>query len=350
MISEKLPSQTQERLPIPPDSCVLFPDPAFLFEVAYSKLYKEKKLPLPSVPKEYVYDLLTKTALGVLPEYESILSILRNLVGQERVLLVRKCVVTAKEDKSTGALKFDESFFPDLGSEHITIRTDSNHASLWTRDGFSTIGQFVFLNPRHFKDIYESEFVRYSKLGEGGMVLHSQKSVLVSSTLWKERKTDLGLGILQYMGYKIAPLPLVDHKKQRYEFKEDHIDGHAALITDTSGEPHLLVAQSYSRQGNDTRKKIFFAAETIGAKVIEIDDRNLPPLPLNLVQFDDTSVLVSRGMTNDLTIPLQFLVGKDKVFATEVPIIEIPHMTGSIRCLVNIIPRSVLEVLMVQKK
>lgn len=127
-------------------------------------------------------------------------------------------------------------------------------------------------------------------------------------------------------------------EKQKYDFMEGHIDGHAALIEDENGQLALVVADSYSHQGNHTRKLIRGAAEAIGAEMKEVYDYNLPPLAFNLVQFEDRSIAITNSEARDLEVTLAMLVGKDKVFTTEVPLVKIPELTcGGIRCLTNII-------------
>ena len=322
--------QSEEMSPLPKDHFVLIPSPAFLVGVSMAK---------------------TESNLSyLLFEYASMFELLAHHVGGENIRIVRNSVATLKKTGTSQRTFTRRNFsFPDTKNfQNITLGAAANYSTVWVRDGFQAIDPYTFINPAYFPGINESQTIKKSMLSEGGMVLHAQRVVLVSDALWQTRRTDRGFNCLEEAGYVIAPLPEVIQSKQKYEFNEAHIDGHAALIVDKNQRLQLLVAESYSRQGNGTRKDITRAAEAIGAGVFEIDDRNLVPLSLNLVQFEDGTIIVSKGQSNDLIFVLQNMVGEDKVLITEVPIVQIPQfLFGSIRCLINIIPKSFLETISV---
>lgn len=251
-----------------------------------------------------------------------------------------------KENPETLDYSVKDEALQDLEEyENVSLNAVERHGTIWARDRFMTVGGITFLDPAAFPDFKDSDDAVKSFFGEGGAVLTAGKAVLVSEYLWRIRKQDPGFKILLERGFVVAPLPPVDPDKQKHDwFNESHIDGHAALIVDKDGKLRLLVAESYSRQGNKTREKIRFAADSIGAEMEEIDDTSLPPLALNLIQFEDRSVVVTRGETNDLTFVLASLLGKDKVFQTSIPLVRIPSILArGIRCMTNTLPTSLLR-------
>lgn len=345
----------QERRPLSPGHRLLFPNPGFLIGGA-SKMTLDE-MGLIEAPLSRLNSKLLKRNLGILAEeYFSLLGTIRDHVGKENITLVRNRVLMKHDDPQTLRDFFSSTEFPDFeGFESVSFEMSEDnptkdHHTIWTRDDFTTIGNITFLNPFYFPNFQESETVIKSSLGEGGTVLAAGNAVLINEDLWRIRNQDRGFEILRNLGFTIAPLPAVNQSKQRYSwFVESHVDGHAALILDANEKPHLLVAESYSRQGDSTRKKIRFAADTIGAQVFEIDDSTLPPLALNLIQFADKTVVVTGSETADLTFVLDQLLGEEKVLITSVPLIGIPAiLAGSIRCMTNILPANLLKKLEAQ--
>lgn len=342
MRSELEPKKSQEKSPLLPNHKLLFPDPSSLAGAAFRRTQKDMGN-FQATWAELDKDLYNKHLEFMLLEYVSILEALKEIVGQEDIIIVKNKVWMLKRVGSSEKLMgFHLPVFNEW--ESIEFKYDVVDESTWLRDAFTTVGGLTFLHPVAFKNYPNSNIVFRSLLGEGGHVISANKAVLVSEIIWRNRGVDQSFRHLCDMGFSIAPLPHVDPEKQGFKYAPYHIDGHAALIADKENKLHLLVSDSYSRQGNGTRKKIRFAAETIGAEIFEIDDRNLPPLALNFIQFEDKTILVSKGETDDLTFVLRGLIGEDKVLITKKPIVAIPEsLSGGIRCMTNTLPDSVLN-------
>ncbi len=126
-------------------------------------------------------------------------------------------------------------------------------------------------------------------------------------------------------------------------FAHHHIDGHLALIYDKDQEPVLLAAHSYFHQNPQTTIAVGRIRRELGVDRETIDDYTLPPLALNLLQLD-TGDIIMTSQADVLERRLKDMVGADRVHTTEVPIIKIPNRArGSIRCMTNIVPVSLLE-------
>ena len=345
MIVETEKQTAQEKSPLLPGHKLLFPNPGFLGGAAFRMTQEMMGKPDASY-SELDHELVMANLDKVMGEYFSILSLLDKHVSRENIVLVQNSMTMAKRDSLTAQLNFESADFQFQEFENIKLQAFISHPEVWPRDGFMTIGPLTFIHPVYFQDAEESKQIKKSSLAEGGMALHAKNVVLVSELLWYlgKRGLDKGFKILKNFGIIIAPLPPVNPSKQLREPHPTHIDSHAALIVDKSDNLYLLAAQSYSRQGKGTLKKIRFAAETIDAKIFEIDDRKLPPLALNFIQFVDKSVIVTGSETADLTFVLQDLLGKEKVLITEKPIVAVPAILGGgIRCMVNTLPTSVIN-------
>ena len=338
-------SKPREVKPLLPGHRLLFPNPGFLFGAAGKMTMDEMGLVNVRF-KDLPQERLDRNAQILGEEYFYLLGLLREHIGADNIVIVRNRIIMLKDLPDSDFRDVHITHYPDLSEfESVDLSVSQDHPSIWTRDGFSTIGDITFVNPKFFSGVDEDEKVISSSLGEGGSVLVAGNAVLVSENLWIEKNQDRGFNVLKRLGFTVAPLPPVDPNKQKYVFiNESHIDCHAALIIDPSGKLHLLVAESYSRQGNGTRKRIRFAADTIGAKVFEVDDRNLPPLALNFIQLADKTAIVTGSETADLTFVLDNILGANNVRVTSVPLLAIPAMlAGSIRCMTNTIPESLLN-------
>lgn len=280
--------------------------------------------------------LTTEINTDILKEYLSIYELLSNLLGSEN-LVVSKNDVVVGHSLPYGGIEFKSIPLPnDINLGGKSILFFQGKASFWPRDAFSLLGDSVFVDSNYWQTDYiqRFEFIT-SPLGEGGKVLHKTNAMLVTPDIWKEKKE---LNELREKGFKIGCIPFVDPVKQKFKFIENHIDGHASLLEDKNGELALVVADSYSRQGKKTLKKLRNAAEIIEATLHEVDDQALPPLALNLIQFNDRSVVVTKADRKDLEFTLSFIVGPDKIFTTPIPIQLIPELAnGGIRCLTNVL-------------
>ena len=271
-------------------------------------------------------------------EYDAILKPLLNHVGSEKVVLLRN------RHPETEALPP-----PDTGLETKTLNTKTLYSNYyWPRDFFTTINGLTIVNSDAFDPLPESENLAYSLFGDGGSVISAKNSVVVRESLWREERKGSIVRLLKNMGVTIASLPDVNNEKQENPLAINgnisHIDGHASLIVDKQGGIRLFVAKSYAYQGNHALSNIRRAADTIGARITIVDDANLPPLPLNLIQFEDGTVFVTKTNDGSLEKVLADAVGGEHVLTTDIPIVGLPKITkGSVRCMINVVPQTLLQ-------
>jgi hypothetical protein len=273
--------------------------------------------------KEKIDDDLAKS---IIREYYSIYGLLAGLVGRENIIVLKNKLNIGTTEK--------DAIIPipdDFGAKRLPFLTDFFHT--WIRDAHTILNDKIFTNRDAW--IEQDNNTEISKIGEGGKVLTRSKSILITPDIYEESKEDLQN--LINSGFKIGYLPFVDASKQKNRFHKEHIDGHTTLVEYAGNRLALVVAKSYIYQGGGSEKQIKKAADKIGAKLFEVDDKNLPPLAFNLLQFADRSIAMTSGAKILETI-LASIVGKEKVFTTRYPIENIPkHHWGSIRCLTNII-------------
>lgn len=339
---------TKVESPLPSGHRLLFPSPGFLYGGAFKagQLVDEDPRGFSSIiPRNVLTEQVKKSLDELGQEYLHLLAALATHVGRENLTIVKNKFTMGKTDPETEQTVFKSIDYPDFEEfDNIHLQAFIDHPTVWTRDGFTNIGPLTLIHSVYFQDIPNFDGTVKSLFAEGGSVLHAKDAVLVSEGLWSVRDQDKGFQKLKDLGFKIAPLPLVDPEKQTLAPHHTHIDTHADLIVDKDDNLQLLVAESYSRQGHGTRKRIRFAAETIGAETFEVDDRNLPPFALNFIQFADKSVVVTNSQNSDLILTLQLMLGEEKVITPHVPLVKIPSVLGgSIRCMVNTIPESVLN-------
>ncbi|KKQ29389.1 MAG: hypothetical protein A3H17_00400 [Candidatus Levybacteria bacterium RIFCSPLOWO2_12_FULL_37_14] len=292
-------------------------------------LAKEKSL----FREEIIFD--EHLMQSIFMEWYSIYNLFINLVNKDNII-VSKTDTTIGKSNEDSSINWESIDLPEeLSFDAIKIPFLSQASSCWPRDAYTLLDGEVLANL--FAWGAPPEGIKLSGLGEQGKVLVKNKSILVTPDVWRKSKDEI-LGLTRN-GFKVGCLPCVDTSKQSYKFTELHIDGHSALIEDKNGTLVLLVTDSYSHQGHDTRKFIRQAAETAEARMVEVDDRKLPPLALNLIQFEDRSIAFTNSEARDLEVTLSELVGSDKIFTTEIPLIELPkHALGGMRCLTNILP------------
>ncbi|MBI4089202.1 MAG: hypothetical protein HY424_00685 [Candidatus Levybacteria bacterium] len=321
----ELPSKTER---LKPGCKLLLPSPDFLAAFAYAN--KENKRVVSTMkPNE-------KTLYALFEEYDAIYSLLAQLVRKENIFVTKTKFLIGKNG---GDILFTEEVrlpqklldkYRPIGAHFLT----SDQYKCYPRDAHTFVDGKILANKNAWSI---SEDIVRSGLGEGGRVLTRGKVIFITRDINRNFKDETAR--LRQSGFRIGVLPFVDPREQKHDFKEDHIDGHATLIEGQSGKLSLIVADSYSRQGNHTRRMIREACEFVGVKMVEVDDSNLPPLALNLIQFEDRSIAMTNSEAYDLELTLVNMLGRDKVFTTDVPLVKIPHLTcAGIRCLTNIIP------------
>lgn len=318
--------------PLLPGHKLLFPSPDCIPSLIAKQTEPEILVPTKFDPKTILKKLEIFSK-----EYAAILDTLTSVVDRDDLRLIQESS-HARYAQQIGHPT------PDFGLKMIVFEAKDIHPMLWLRDGFTTVGDFAFVNPKYFRYIPQSSKIIHSKFAEGGLVLNTGNAVLVSEELWKKPRADRAFHLLKETGFRIGSLPLVDTIKQENGFPPNHIDGHAALITSREGKPTLLAARSYLLQGGQTYKLVRRAAETVGAQLIQVDDRNLPPLALNLIQFMNREVVVTATDYADFNQLLVELLGPEKVHSTRISISEIPqNWLGSIRCMTTTLPYSLLQ-------
>jgi hypothetical protein len=316
-------SKQSERLL--PGHKLLLADPASLLAFSLAK----------KSPSEKMFKLDERLMLSIFAEWHSIYNLFVNLVGKDNIVVSKTDITVGKHNKDSSIDRKSFDLPEKLSFGAIGIPFLSKFYLSWPRDAYIALADKIFANPKAWN--MPSKDIEISELGEQGKVLTKNKAILVTPDVWKKSRHQISE--LTQDGFDVGCLLNVDKCKQNYRFEESHIDGHSALIEDKNGDLVLLVADSYSHQGNGARKLIKQAADTVGARMIEIDDRNLPPLALNLIQFEDGSIAFTNSEAKDLEITLAELVGNNKLFKTKIPLIAVPRLSsGGMRCLTNILP------------
>lgn len=321
--------QEPGREKLPPGHKLLLAGPASL--VAFGLGTKEGSTgPLPRFqPNQQAVERL-------FAEYQSIFDLLVRILGRERILVIKTKLILGKNSPD-GAIQFQSRELPEelaFGSTEIPYLSD--FFASWPRDAHTLVDGQILANSQAWR--IQGERIQPSLLGEGGKVLLKGKAILVTPDIWRTARRG-EIPSLRNRGFRVGCLPFVDPSKQQFEFKEDHVDGHASLIEDKTGKLILVVAESYSRQGAGTRKLIRQAANSVEAELVEVYDKNLPPLAFNFIQFDDMTIALGSAEAKDLELTLGILVGPDRVLTTEDPLRLIPSVAfGGIRCLTNVIP------------
>ena len=254
-------------------------------------------------------------------EYFAVRDLLYKMLGRESLVVVKGKILTNHTEY------LEQAEIPWLQS----------HYRDWTRDALTQANGETIL----FNEAWKAgeNWMPGSPLGEGGTVLVRRNAIVVGEET--AYGSSLEIEELEQEGYKVATLPPVTNP--RSGFIPHHVDGQATLLETKTGELVLIIARSYEKQDDGkTADATSLAAETIGAHKIVIDDRRLPPLALNLIQFDDFSIAMTAGAPR-LENLLKGLVGKDRVFTTDTPIRLIPSNTeGGIRCMTNIFPEALI--------
>ncbi len=318
---------------LPPNHKLLLAGPAFL--LTFTFFDQEKRIQ--SSPNQ-------GTLERTIEEYFSIHHLFTLLLGPENILVAKTGIILGHQKISE--IEWEEITLPEdlimnLGLQETEIPFLSKFHHSWPRNAFNLIGGEIYAKEGAL--VEEIPGIRISPLGDNGSVLHRKNAVLVTQDIWRNHKNEIEE--LKEKGFSVGSLPLVNPSKQKYKnFPEEHLDCHACLIEGDDSKLYLVVADSYSRQGKGTRKKIRLAAETVEAEMVEIDDRNLPPFALNLIQFEDNSILMTDSEAKDLEYTLVGLVDRNRVYTTDIPIELIPRLTGGgIYCLTNTLSPQMIQ-------
>lgn len=246
-------------------------------------------------------------------EYHSVLEVLEEVIGPDRLAIIGKNVHIAH---------FPESY------------------NSWPRDTFTLIDNgVIMLNKQAWGWDLRRVWFEEPDLGAGGTILARQKTILFGGCFVDSTRRSAVK--LKQLGFQVAPIPFV--KYSNYPYAEYHIDGHASLVEAKNGRLHFLVAASYFNQDRNTSYEIDKVSEDLDMDLDVLDDRNLPPLAFNLVQLADNSIIMTAGAPQ-LEEVLRDLVGPGHVFTTSTVLTNIPtELKGSIRCMTNVLPVSMLQ-------
>ena len=288
-----------------------------------------------------------------LDEYSTILGCLYE-ASEGQVTLTKTPIFGV--NLSQGSVNWKEFEVPALGIDLPTIDLQSrsyNPEKSVVRDLFTDFsnanGELVFIDSSVVPKLRDTDTLRKSPLGEGGKVLRAGLSVLVSEDLWSRRDLEPDLRRIKRLGYKVAPVPWVNPSCRpgtEEQMVPGHIDGHISLIEGVDGKTYMLFLDSYENQDEKTKEKLRQAAEFLGVVPVRIEDKGLPPLPLNILQLPNNNVVLSRGFQphSQLEQELETIVGTDSMFITKVPLQLMPHHTkAGIRCFTNVTNPKMIE-------
>jgi len=202
-----------------------------------------------------------------------------------------------------------------------------------------------------------------SPFGEGGRVLTSQKTMLVSERLVEEESHSRPVGsqdlkeiIQEGINVGTFPFPLAQmfsaSKRTNRASINDHIDRVACLIQGRDKGLHLVVDPLIEtavwrgknrdslwtlRTPGETREKITGSCKPFGINV-HYPKALKVPYSLNLIQFRDGRILMTGG-DDEVEGLITEIVGEDKIFKTPIPIRFFPVWSyAGIRCLVSEAP------------
>lgn len=201
-----------------------------------------------------------------------------------------------------------------------------------------------------------------SPYGEGGRVLFSEKTILITERLAiKEGHSrpvePRDIAVFSEMGIKVGILPFPVSRSfslsgpKNKSFGNDHIDRVACLIRGKERKLHLVVdplihttdwkdykhVRWMPRFPRESMEKIEHTCEAMGINVCYPKGLEVP-YSLNLIQFPDSRVLMTGGDETVAEI-IGEIVGKENLFKTPIPIRFFPVWAyAGIRCLVSEAP------------
>jgi hypothetical protein len=124
----------------------------------------------------------------------------------------------------------------------------------------------------------------------------------------------------------------------REEFPSNHLDRAMAFIKGEDNRDYLLVDESYYAENKPPwgayAEDVQKACAELDVNLVVIDSQPEDVLyALNLVQFEDRSIFMSKGAPS-LERIVREIVGENRVFTTTHPVIYFPMLRkGGIRCL-----------------
>ena len=240
---------------------------------------------------------------------------------------------------------------------------------VYPRDFCTVLPKIVLINPE-VASLTSSEKDGFSLIsspfGEGGRVLHSGETMLVSERVVEKDRhsrfvTDEEIREVSDLGINMARLPspiggVVQGGEKNRFFSNDHIDRVGALIADSKQQLHLIVdPRIYTakwRKGGAIPWEPAGPEETI-IRLRSICDpleikvhvpRSLSvPYSLNFIQFSDGKVLMTGGDDHVAEL-VSGLIGEENIYMTPVPIKYHPvWVYAGIRCMIADAPLPLLK-------
>jgi len=305
---------------------VLFPPPSFLTGFAYDKN--------PELPGARIS---TDLLVAIMAEYTAIYETLVQLVGAENLIVMENELVFIRNGKVV-CEQMPEDIRAVFGT--VPFPFFESFWRCWPKNAFVTIEDQVYLAKGSLVEAFLGEQPEYWVIGNGGMVDYDAGVALITETTSAEE-----IQLLAQRDIKVIALPPVDPTKQRYEFRENDIDGHCRLIHTKTGITKLYAAQSYVLQERGLQREITARARACGVQLEVIDDRRTPPLALNFIKLHFGHVIVTGPVNNILAQKLRNDLGPKRVHTTPITLTLIPsRATGSLGCMTNILPPGVLPI------
>lgn len=213
----------------------------------------------------------------------------------------------------------------------------------------------ILINPQaNLMPVQDS--IATSLLGEGGNILKRGKKIILPSNLGytkgrnkfekdvKKLLRDYNVGFLPWpFGVEVR-----DGDKTIEEFPSTHLDRVVAFIEGKDGRDYLLVDPNYINERKmpwgSYKQELEMTTKGMDITLLVVDRRDDDvPYSLNLVQFNDNSVFMSNGHKS-LEALLKQIVGEDKVFTTNHPVIHFPILRrGGLSCMILFAPKRLLR-------
>lgn len=220
------------------------------------------------------------------------------------------------------------------------------------QDMIVDLGEEILVNPQANLQVLKPPY-RNSVLAEGGSILHSGRTLFVADPggyKGEEREAYyLEITRLRAKGFQVGILPWpmaseydLEQKKKVKIFPTNHLDRVAALIRGKDHQDYLLVDPNYANERQPYYGQYWSLikkeCERSNVTFVVIDKKPEDcPYGLNLMQFADGSILMTKGH-EFLERILKNLVGDNMVYHTLRPIAAYPILRfGGMRCLMLIV-------------
>jgi hypothetical protein len=344
----ELPSFSEYKEKILPNQALLFAEPIFkspngdeskksIFKVPLGTESSLKQIPFNSLTNENLTESFAN-------EYLAIVSSLKRMNVPFRI------IVAHGDDTE---LKMNRLIRESLNVRGLALNPLISE-TCFPRDMMVDFNGKVFVNPdANFQFLDNSGII--SPLGEGGRILRVGEKVFAPDPRGFVKTKSKYISDLRSvpMHFKLGFLPHpqgteVDRQSKIIEvFPNDHLDRVAAFIKGEDDKDYLLLDKNYADEYQPPYGKHWSNIKNACQKLDVIPivvDRNSDSIPysLNLEQFADKTILLTGG-DKELTEITKEIVGVDKVYNTEIPIIFYPlFRNGGIRCMMLHAPQKIV--------